>query len=146
MSFAKHAEISPVGAYVRDHGKVWDEDDLIETDYGIASPDLDVEIQKAIVESVQPQPKQCFANATEIVENFDATYVDGFVTVGVVPLEHAWVLVDGEFFDPTLPDYRGEYYGVEISDEQYERIEDPSYGVIGNHKDGFSILDESGYL
>ena len=65
-----------------------------------------------------PRGKQhlCYMNsAKEALGNPNLTYVEGFVTVHGVPIEHAW-LVDqhGKVYDPTLVDnnFVGEYWGV----------------------------------
>jgi len=57
----------------------------------------------------------CFANVGRIaMEGSGAVYVEGFVSVQGIPVEHAWLEWQGRLIDPTLPNGDGieGYYGI----------------------------------
>jgi len=45
--------------------------------------------------------KECYGNAARFLSRFpEAEYVLGFAA-GILPVEHAWVYHDGQYYDPT---------------------------------------------
>jgi len=75
----------------------------------------------------QAQKKQCYYNSLRYTwENPDAEYYEGWVVSSRlgIPIRHAWLLVDGNVYDPTFEIFREEddsdmlvdysYWGVEI--------------------------------
>lgn len=55
--------------------------------------------------AMRPQIKQCFANSQRLLLRQDVTpfvYVEGVVTTGLIPFEHAWLRLDGDDVDVTL--------------------------------------------
>lgn len=75
----------------------------------------------------QAEKKQCYYNSLRYTwENPDAEYYEGWVVSSRlgIPLRHAWLLVDGNVYDPTFEIFREEddsdmlvdysYWGVEI--------------------------------
>ncbi len=56
---------------------------------------------------IRPKPKMCYENAFKVAEyleetGHDAKYVEGFINMKGLPIEHAFVQVDGKFIDPTI--------------------------------------------
>jgi hypothetical protein len=73
------------------------------------------------------QPKACFMNATHRAM-FDErlTYVEGYVVVHGVPIDHAWLVdADGFVIDPTITDNDdgrvNEYFGVPFITEYVKK-------------------------
>ena len=75
----------------------------------------------------QAEKKQCYYNSLRYTwENPDAEYYEGWVVSSRlgIPIRHAWLLVDGNVYDPTFEIFREEddsdmlvdysYWGVEI--------------------------------
>lgn len=58
---------------------------------------------QSLRKQIRPQIKQCFANCQGAVLSLDegVTYCEGYVS-SVIPIFHAWLMVDGELWDPTL--------------------------------------------
>jgi len=52
---------------------------------------------------VRPKLKQCFANCQSALLSIDdnLTYCEGYV-LSVIPIYHAWLILDGTLWDPTL--------------------------------------------
>lgn len=107
------------------------------------------------VRAVEPQPKQCFANALQLWdENPDFTYVEGFAAVDgqEYPYKHAWNLIDGTFVDATPVEPFDEYYGIVFDDPDHLRRcveigqEQGVWGVLGNHRDNHQYLRDHGFL
>lgn len=78
------------------------------------------EICEATFNGPRATPKECFKNATLVaMADPGMTYVEGFVTVHGVPIQHAWnVDADGRLIDRTLDnhDRRIEhYFGIPFS-------------------------------
>lgn len=52
------------------------------------------------------KPKECYRNAfvtCEVLEaNHDVKYVEGYLNLKGLPIEHAFVLCDGKYLDPTI--------------------------------------------
>lgn len=52
------------------------------------------------------KPKECYRNAfvtCEVLEtNHDVKYVEGYLNIKGLPIEHAFVLCDGKYIDPTI--------------------------------------------
>jgi hypothetical protein len=66
----------------------------------------DYSIGPATFDGPRLEAKACFMNAThEAIANPWLTYVEGYVAVYGVPIQHAWLVdVDGTVVDPTLTD------------------------------------------
>ncbi|MDA0152403.1 hypothetical protein OH460_08820 [Vibrio sp. Makdt] len=62
--------------------------------------------------------KACFDNCFSFIELTSATYVLGYVNVGI-PVEHAWIKVGDRYIDPTY-----ETFGIKV-DEYYSVLEVP---------------------
>lgn len=67
---------------------------------------------------------ECYANAGRRAILGDGTYCEGYVLVCGVPIEHAWLLMNGRVVDPTLEHTSAisEYFGVEIRTEYLARV------------------------
>ncbi len=83
-------------------------------------------------------PKQCYKNAANLaISDPDKyTYVEGFVTVHGVPIEHAWVVDNGgNVVDPTIPDSRGigGYFGTPFRIDYLQKtlVKNKVYGMFG---------------
>jgi hypothetical protein len=63
---------------------------------------------RSILSKVKIEPKQCFRNCQAIfLEDAEKrmAYVEGLLhssELGNLPHKHAWLLIDGQIFDPTL--------------------------------------------
>jgi len=89
------------------------------------------------------EPKMCYQNATLLacLERADATYVEGFVVNPEIPMliHHAWVEIDGQGFDPTIPDARNRlYYGVRFTTKTV-RAQVKKNGVYGLLDTGWGL-------
>lgn len=75
----------------------------------------DYGLSKRLAELHDLKPRQCFTNAAllSLVYNWD--YVEGYLKVHGVPIEHAWVVVDNQIVDPTLPKDPEEWYYAAFS-------------------------------
>ena len=81
---------------------------IAETEVAVTGTPFVKNIERSvqIAKMVRAKKQQCFQNAWRVVERLDpsAVYVEGFsVEYEDVVLEHAWVELDGEIIDPTLP-------------------------------------------
>lgn len=80
---------------------------------------------------------ECFKNAAlEALRNPDRTYVEGFVSVHGVPVEHAWTVdKSGQIYDHTIasPDGIEGYFGVPFSKDFLKQAlnENRVYGLLG---------------
>lgn len=73
-----------------------------------------VSVSKAVAKLVGARPHQCYANSILAMSHFGKpTYVEGiFLLDGTMPIEHGWLLVEGEVIDVTLPEDKGTYHPV----------------------------------
>ncbi len=82
--------------------------------------------------------KMCYMNATqEALQNPDRTYVEGYITVHGIPIEHAWTVdKTGQIYDPTInPDENiSGYFGVPFSTEYLLQaaLKNKVYGLLGH--------------
>jgi uncharacterized protein len=82
--------------------------------------------------------KLCFMNAShDALDHKDRTYVEGFITVHGVPIEHAWTVdKTGQIYDTTIrPDVRiAGYYGVPFTRDylMHAMGENGVYGLLGS--------------
>lgn len=63
------------------------------------------DVIRAMLRTRRPRPNHCFANAQRTVlsdESGYATYHEGYVLSGSLPIHHAWLVSSGTAFDPTL--------------------------------------------
>lgn len=81
---------------------------------------------------------QCFKNAAlEALSNPDRTYVEGYVVVHGIPIEHAWTVdKTGQIYDPTIDpgiEVSG-YYGVPFDTGylQQSLLRNKVYGLLGH--------------
>lgn len=96
----------------------------------------------------KPKLKDCFANAQKLVTNYSGKmkieYVEGFYQFNdfPIPLEHAWVRINGKDFDPTMHfnkrNKADEYYGKEYSKKEIykNQIDTGRYTPIGRYISG----------
>ena len=82
----------------------------------------------------RPAIKQCFANSQKLILNqheVQFTYVEGIVE-GVIPFAHAWLELDGERIDVTLPDKPRILASYEVSNEKVliSVLKNKAYGPI----------------
>ena len=82
--------------------------------------------------------KMCYMNATkEALDNPDRTYVEGFVSVHGVPIQHAWTVdKTGQIYDPTINPDQGisGYFGVPFSTDYLLKasLKNGVYGLLGH--------------
>lgn len=90
-------------------------------------------------------PHECYKNALELLYVSDEyTYVEGYLSVCGVPIQHAWCVKDGLVVDPTIPnpDKDWEYMGVSF-DKQFvikTVMKRKRYGIIDNPEHRFPLL------
>ena len=83
--------------------------------------------------------KMCFMNSAKAaMDNPELTYVEGYITMMGVPLEHAWTVdASGQVFDPTIraTDKIGGYFGVPFNTKYLMKtvLENGYYGLLGWH-------------
>lgn len=155
-------ELSPVHAYIADHGEVVDSSKIKhETIAGRTVAvsgtltDDERELVADAVRAIEPRRSACFANALQMwAYDSQFKYAEGFAADtdhDLEGLEHAWCLLNGtKLVDVTMP--FDHYYGVVITDDDtlqrhYEVGEENGiYGVVGNHLNHFEYLRERGYV
>lgn len=152
-------ELSPVHAYVADHGEAVNNGEITrETIAGrtvAVSNDLTSDERELVADALratEPDMKACFANALQMwAYNDRFKYAERFAVTSDLSLggiEHAWCLLDGtKLVDVTRP--FDHYHGAVITDcetlrRHYES--NPECGVIGNHASRFEFLREQGYI
>ncbi len=81
----------------------------------------DEQESERIGRKIRAVPKRCWFNARKVIQKLDdfvgASYVEGYAVSkrGWPPLEHGWVVKDGQIIDPTLPHSVGAYFpGLEF--------------------------------
>ena len=82
----------------------------------------------------------CFQNSANLVfENSNLIYVEGYVSVMGVPLEHAWVIDKAAptiVIDPTLekPNFDSEYLGIPFNTEYVRKtvLKTKVWGIISH--------------
>ena len=80
----------------------------------------DAEESLKVARSVRALPKSCWLNARKVILRLDeyaeAIYVEGFtIALGLMPIEHGWVVRGGLIIDPTLPESPYPYFpGLEF--------------------------------
>ena len=85
---------------------------------GYNLPSQPKKVDVAHVASKFNKPKQCFDNAYHYLDSLptnitDCQYVIGLMLFRGIPVEHAWVKVNGQYFDPTLTSHSDhEYYSL----------------------------------
>lgn len=85
---------------------------------GYNLPSQPKKVDVAHVASKFNKPKQCFDNAYHYLDSLptnitDCQYVIGLMLFRGIPVEHAWVKVNGQYFDPTLTSHADhEYYSL----------------------------------
>ena len=98
------------------------------------------------------QPQQCFKNAANLaLMNPKYTYVEGYVAVHGVPIEHAWVVDEkGGVVDPTIRDPRGVggYFGVPFRPDYVAKtlLKNRIYGMLGYHNRAIGTAHVHDYL
>jgi hypothetical protein len=108
-------ELSPVHAYIADHGEAVNSGEIIrETIAGrsvAVSADLTDDERELVADAIratEPRAKACFANALRMWDFDDRfKYSEGFAAASdleIHDVEHAWSLLDGsKFVDVTQP-------------------------------------------
>jgi hypothetical protein len=85
-------------------------------DHGQVFTEVDLERSAEMKEEYQLETKQCFYNCQKMATWMSLSYYEGFAC-GIIPVAHAWLVVDGKVIDPTweaLEEYPGDYFGIEI--------------------------------
>lgn len=60
------------------------------------------EVKDLNLKRIKAKPKECYMNALAVcLENPHIEYVEGFIEVHGVPIEHAWNCLNGKHFDLT---------------------------------------------
>lgn len=78
--------------------------------------------------SVRAKPNYCWQNAANLMfkDGFEnASYIEGAVITPLLdtPREHAWVILNEEIIDPTLPEKEMHYFVAhQWSFEEFERL------------------------
>lgn len=60
---------------------------------------------KQILKYIRPKVKECYKNAYNMADVFqdrNVEYVEGYLNMGGLPIEHAFNVIDGKYFDITL--------------------------------------------
>lgn len=90
--------------------------------------------------------KECFANSYRLATiDSSLTYVEGYVHIGIMPIEHAWVIDhEGFVIDPTLPapdptkriNPTG-YFGIPFKEDYVQKVALRSgvYGILGMNRE-----------
>ena len=84
------------------------------------------------------QMHMCFMNATrDALNNSDRTYVEGYITIHGVPIQHAWTVdSSGRIHDPTITpsEHVAGYFGVPFSTDYVLHCMEKNrvYGVLGH--------------
>lgn len=155
-------ELSPVHAYVADHGEVFDSSGINHVTIAgrpvTVSSELTDEERALVAEAIratEPTTQACFANSLDLwAHEGRFKYVEGFANASDLPIdafEHAWCLLDGEKLVDVTSTF-DHYHGVVITaDEVLQRHYDLGresgiYGVIGNHRNRFQFLRERDYI
>lgn len=74
-------------------------------------PSSSVEVS---MRGIRAKPKDCYLNALAVcMRNFDVEYVEGYLEVHGVPLDHAWNCYKGKHFDVTEESLRQEDRKIE---------------------------------
>jgi hypothetical protein len=65
---------------------------------------------KTFLANNKPQPKECFYNCQMFIlyhSDSGAQYFEGYYASGTWVVQHAWLVIEGKVFDPTLdsPDF-----------------------------------------
>jgi len=79
----------------------------------------DVAESARVARLIRAIPKQCWFNARKTVlklaDYAAASYIEGWVVIRNMPIEHAWIVSGGKIIDPTLPSDLGVYFpGLEF--------------------------------
>lgn len=128
----------------------------------------DKEVDPALVKLIKvtgyDQPKMCFYNCMLLSSHAEWDYCEGLVMRGDlgIPVDHAWLLLDGMVYDPTLRiDHRAEdeveerlahnnrtnyYFGVKLDKELaleslYHRK--LTYAVLQDYEKNYPVLMEN---
>ena len=155
-------ELSPVHAYVADHGEAVNSGEIIcETIAGCSvavSDDLTSDEQELVADAIgatESRAKACFANALRMWA-YDSRfkYAEGFAVASDISgagIEYAWCLLDRKkLVDVTRPS--DHCNGAVIRDDEilkhyYDIGEERDiYGILGNHHDRFEFLRDRGYV
>jgi hypothetical protein len=101
-----------------------------------ACPVADVPALKKYYAKKKAKAKLCFANCQEFLLSDgcpkEFVYFEGFVDSGIqnVLVHHAWLGVDGVFYDPTLKDSK-HYFGISFTLKQVlKKVSTGEYGGI----------------
>jgi hypothetical protein len=93
-------------------------------------------------------PKNCYGNCTHIAMDCrDLAYVEGYVSVYGVPIQHAWLTnAKGNLIDPTLVDggdRANNYFGVAFDTDYLYRANKKNkyYGLLDGYYNRKTIID-----
>ncbi len=106
-------------------------------------------INEKTFEGKRAPAKMCFQNATKLaLSNSKYTYVEGYVDISIMPIEHAWVIdQQGNVIDNTLVYKEGPinpvgYFGIPVSTETLSKmiLGKKTYGLL--HYDNRDIYKQ----
>lgn len=91
--------------------------------------------------------KECYSNCLkELIYNPNKLiYCEGFAT-SVIPVQHAWLLFEGQLIDPTWDDQieqqNREYFGIAFNTDyvKHTALKTGYYGVLDNFAQGHPML------
>lgn len=89
--------------------------------YDIFSPEEIKQIKKY----VKPQMKQCYKNAYHMADFFEdlgVEYVEGYLNMNGLPIEHAFNVIDGKYFDITMELVTNKKYPTNRTNDTYVSI------------------------
>lgn len=101
---------------------------FIESAYGVKKKYLSPVMIKSMPEYLLTEaksivePRRCYDNCYHLATRWNVTYVIGFGIVEGFPIQHAWIKIGDNYYDPTLESHHGSfketmYYKVEEFDE-----------------------------
>ena len=92
--------------------------------------------------------KECFSNCLHaLMGNSDRLiYCEGYAS-GVIPVHHAWLMLDGKVVDPTwhgrdIVSPKTEYFGIQFNTQYVLKVarESGYYGVLDNFAQNYPLL------
>jgi len=116
-------------------------------------------LKKLYYETKRYKMKQCFYNAQSLSQfsGDKIKYVEGYLYSGIIPIEHAWNILNGKVLDFTMSHANNgkpilglipagwDYYGVDLPTKmivKYWAEHGTSDAMIGNWMEGYPILKE----
>ena len=63
---------------------------------------LPLPMMSKLLGNIRPKKKECYKNALLVAQYLHCDYVEGYVNIGGLPIEHAFNKMNGSYFDVTL--------------------------------------------